>query len=161
MTIDKLIVSVFRPLTLAYRPLPTVRYVGVIQPNIRTFSSTWMKYNQLKTQTNDAPTNTTTTVGNKEELKTTAEQVVTKTGPTSRIGKFIQNSKDLIRFYKDGLKLLWSNKKEAKALQLKVQNEGYTLNRSEFQLIHQSKKDMLKLIPFGFVFMVLPESVKY
>lgn len=150
-----------RPLTLAYRPLPSVRYVGIIQPNIRTFSSTWIKYNQLHSTTNALP-NPAATPSVKEDLKVvTAQEVIAKAGPTSRIGKFIQHSKELIRFYKDGLKLLWSNNKEAKALQLKVKNEDYQLTRSEFQMIHQSKKDMLKLIPFGFVFLVLPESVKY
>lgn len=149
-------------MTLAYRPLPSVRYFGVIQPNIRTFSSTWIKYNNAVNTPNNTPINTVATPINKEEIEAvTAQEVVAKAGPTSRIGKFIQNSKDLIRFYKDGLKLLWVNNKESKALQLKVKNEGYQLNRCEFQLIHQSKKDMLKLIPFGFVFMVLPESVKY
>lgn len=81
--------------------------------------------------------------------------------PTSRISQFIQQSKELVVFYKNGIKLLWSNHKEAKALQLKVQQEDYELKRSEFQLIHRSKKDMIKLIPFGFVFCILPESVKF
>ncbi|KAI9030882.1 LETM1-like protein-domain-containing protein [Phycomyces nitens] len=79
--------------------------------------------------------------------------------PTSRIGKFIKFSKDLISFYKTGLKLLWANGKTAKALKQKVQNEGYNLNRAEFQLVRNSHKDMLKLIPFGIVFMILPESI--
>ncbi|GAA5810287.1 hypothetical protein MFLAVUS_003707 [Mucor flavus] len=156
-----------RPLALAYRPLPCVRYMGVIQPNIRTFSSTWIKYNkeQLASTINKVtpiakeelkPLTTETTT--EKVAEQVAEQVVTK-APTSRIGKFIQQSKDLIRFYKDGLKLLWTNNKEAKALKLKVQNEGYELTRREFQLIHKSKKDMIKLIPFGCVFMILPESI--
>lgn len=132
--------------------------MGVIQPNIRTFSSTWIKYNKEQLGSNKV----TPTLDNKpvtQETTTTTEEVA-KAGPTSRIGKLFQQSKDLIRFYKDGLKLLWANNKEAKALKLKVENEGYQLNRAEFQLIQQSKKDMLKLIPFGFVFMILPESVK-
>jgi hypothetical protein len=79
--------------------------------------------------------------------------------PKTGISKFIQQSKELVTFYKDGLKLLWTNKKEAAALQLKVKEQGYLLNRPEFQLVHRSKKDMLKLIPFGLVFLILPESV--
>ncbi|KAI9468983.1 MAG: LETM1-like protein-domain-containing protein [Benjaminiella poitrasii] len=51
------------------------------------------------------------------------------------------------------------NNKTAKALLQRVATEGYELDRSEFQLIHQSKKDMVKLIPFGFIFMILPESI--
>lgn len=138
---------------MGYRPLrthTTVKYVGLIQPSFRTFSSNMIRYNQ--DQLGKTTINNTTTLPPKVEAATSVT-------PQSRIGQFIQKSKDLIRFYKDGLKLLWYNNKEAKALLQKVQNEGYILNRSEFQLIHQSKKDMVKLIPFGFVFMILPESV--
>jgi hypothetical protein len=150
-------------LTRAYRPLavvaPSIRYVGIIQPaTMRTFSTTWIRYNNDNKVHNTAiqPQNT-----NNKEQEAAATQAVAPATPISRIGKFIQQSKDLIKFYKDGLKLLWANNKQAKALQLKVKNEGYLLNRSEFQLVHRSKKDMLKLIPFGFVFAILPESVKY
>jgi hypothetical protein len=139
---------------MGYRTLrvsPTVKCVGLIQPSFRTFSSNMIRYNHEQLGKNTV--NDTATLPPKE-------QVTTAVTPQSRIGQFIQKSKDLIRFYKDGLKLLWSNNKEAKALLLKVQNEGYVLNRSEFQLINQSKKDMVKLIPFGFVFLILPESVK-
>lgn len=109
------------------------------QSFIRTFTSGYVRYNQVP-----------------ETKETTAVKQ-----PTSRIGQFIQQSKELVVFYKNGIKLLWSNHKEAKALQLKVQQEDYELKRSEFQLIHRSKKDMIKLIPFGFVFCILPESVKF
>jgi hypothetical protein len=137
---------------MGYRPLrssPSVKYAGLIQPSFRTFSSNMIHYNNG--QLDKTAVSNATTLPPKEEATVAA--------PQSRIIQFIQKSKDLIRFYKDGLKLLWANNKEAKALLLKVQNEGYILNRSEFQLIHQSKKDMIKLIPFGFVFMILPESV--
>ncbi|KAG1130082.1 hypothetical protein G6F42_004490 [Rhizopus arrhizus] len=107
------------------------------QSFIRTFTSGYVRYNQVP-----------------ETKETTAVKQ-----PTSRIGQFIQQSKELVVFYKNGIKLLWSNHKEAKALQLKVQQEDYELKRSEFQLIHRSKKDMIKLIPFGFVFCILPESI--
>ncbi len=145
----------YRPLALGYRRSfltasrlntikPSVKYMSVIQPMAtRTFSSTFIRLNNEQVNT--------------KVIEKTNDEVVTK--PQSRISKFIQHSKDLIRFYKDGLKLLWSNNKQAKALLQKVKNEGYVLNRSEFQLVHQSKKDMIKLIPFGFVFMILPESV--
>ncbi|KAI7868602.1 LETM1-like protein-domain-containing protein [Spinellus fusiger] len=77
----------------------------------------------------------------------------------SRIVRFIKYSKDLVVFYKDGIKLLWGNRKTAKELKRKVQQEGYVLSRSEFQLIYRSEKDVLKLIPFGVVFCILPESI--
>ncbi|KAG0170700.1 hypothetical protein DFQ28_006667 [Apophysomyces sp. BC1034] len=88
-----------------------------------------------------------------------ADDVTTAPEPTSRIGKLIKQSKELLAFYKGGLKLLWANSKEAKALKQKVEKGGYVLNRSEFQLVHQSSKDMLKLIPFGIVVLILPESI--
>ncbi|KAI9316788.1 hypothetical protein BX666DRAFT_196420 [Dichotomocladium elegans] len=47
-------------------------------------------------------------------------------------------SKELITFYKTGLKTLWANQKEAKALGARVQEQGYVLNRSEFQLVNRS-----------------------
>ncbi|KAI8889143.1 hypothetical protein K501DRAFT_329482 [Backusella circina FSU 941] len=37
--------------------------------------------------------------------------------------------------------------------------QGYLLNGPEFQLVHQSKKDILKLILFGLMFLILPESL--
>lgn len=145
-----------RPLCLGYRPLlsasthsirpsSSIRYV-VPTNSARAFSTSFIRFNQ------ELNTKTTTTVA-------PVEKTEEKPAPTSRIGKFIQQSKDLVKFYKDGLKLLWNNNKQAKALLLKVKNEGYELNRSEFQLVHQSKKDMIKLIPFGFVFCILPESI--
>ena len=118
--------------------MSSVIWVGMQPIGARSLSTTWIRYNE----------------------KLDKPAVVEATPPTSRIGKFIQQSKDLVRFYKDGVKLLWNNNKQSKALQQKVQNEGYVLNRSEFQLIHQTKKDMMKLIPFGIVFMILPESVR-
>lgn len=149
---------------MGYRRLataPSIRYVGIIHPTTigkRALSTSLIRYNDIKTNTTASTPLQNTTTATKGEAQPAAAAAA---APTSRIGKFIQQSKDLIKFYKDGIKLLWANNKEAKALQLKVKNEGYVLNRSEFQLIHQSKKDMLKLIPFGFVFMILPESVKY
>ncbi|CAO3694135.1 unnamed protein product [Rhizopus microsporus] len=137
-----------RPLTAGYS-FPSSRAAVIIKPlpryqPVRHFSYGYVRYNQLQTE-------------NKSLLNETNEAVANQ--PTSRIGKLIQQSKELVKFYKDGIKLLWSNHKEAKALQLKVQNEGYELSRSEFQLIHRAQKDIIKLIPFGIIFCILPESI--
>ncbi|CAO3621021.1 unnamed protein product [Mucor hiemalis] len=116
-----------RPLCLGYRPYLTL--VQPVKPFIRTliqpsatraFSTTYIRFN------NEQLNNTKTTVVTPTEK--TQEVATTKAAPTSRIGKFIQHSKDLIKFYKDGLKLLWNNNKQAKALLLRVKNEGYELN---------------------------------
>ncbi|ORX49449.1 LETM1-like protein [Hesseltinella vesiculosa] len=80
--------------------------------------------------------------------------------PKSRIGQLIQQSKELLAFYKNGIKTLWENNKTAKALAVKVQ-EGYQLNRYEYQLVHHTKQDMRKLIPFGVLVVILPESIPF
>lgn len=146
----------YRPLLVAKVTSPRITRIGLAQHSLGSFSTSVAHFNneQLGKPTTNT-SNTNVIDANTEAAPTTTDAKQ----PTSRIGKFIQQSKDLIKFYKDGLKQLWANNKEAKALQLKVANEGYELSRSEFQLIHQSKKDMVKLIPFGFVFMILPESV--
>lgn len=56
--------------------------------------------------------------------------------PRSRLVQLFQKSKALVVFYKDGLKQLWANHKQAKALKLRVQQEGHVLTRSEYQLVY-------------------------
>lgn len=164
MSFFNLLIQHARQFTIGYRPLlistiakPKISRIGFAQPSLRPFSTSMIRFNNEQIGNPSTNTNNTNVIDANTEVAATS----TTTQPTSRIGKFIQQSKDLIKFYKDGLKQLWANNKEAKALQLKVANEGYQLSRSEFQLIHQSKKDMLKLIPFGLVFMILPESVSF
>lgn len=90
-------------------------------------------------QQNQKPTTVTTTITDSTKDTKLDEQPATKDQqPTSYLGKLYQQSKELVVFYKDGLKLLWSNNKTSKALQRKVQHEGYVLNRSEFQLVRHS-----------------------
>ncbi|KAI8377593.1 uncharacterized protein BYT42DRAFT_349879 [Radiomyces spectabilis] len=55
--------------------------------------------------------------------------------PTSRLGKLYKQSKELVIFYKNGIQLLWNNNKTAKALKRKVAEEGYVLDRNQFQLV--------------------------
>ncbi|KAI8993584.1 LETM1-like protein-domain-containing protein [Pilobolus umbonatus] len=112
-------------------------YKGALQPSIRLFSN----YACLQEE---------------KKVEVTADK---PPASTSLIGRLYQQSKDLVRFYKDGIKLLWSNKKEAQLIMQKVKNESYEWTRSEYQLVHQSKKDVVKLIPFAFVFLILPESI--
>lgn len=60
--------------------------------------------------------------------------------PRSRLVQLFQKSKALVVFYKDGLKQLWANHKQAKALKLRVQQEGHVLTRSEYQLVYIYKQ---------------------
>lgn len=72
-------------------------------------------------------------LSNGSSSPSTTEQIQEK--PKGRIAQLYEKSKALIGFYKDGLKLLWANQKEAKALKQKVEEQGYILNRAEFQLV--------------------------
>ena len=53
----------------------------------------------------------------------------------SKIAELFQKSKALVVFYKNGLKELWANKKAAKALIQQVEQQGYQLTRSDYQLV--------------------------
>ncbi|RUP44759.1 LETM1-like protein-domain-containing protein [Jimgerdemannia flammicorona] len=76
------------------------------------------------------------------------------------ITRLYQKSKELAVFYKNGVKLLWGNRKKAKELR-EAQRQGYKLNRKEFQLVHTTKKDMRKLIPFVVILAILPELIPF
>ncbi|KAF7731280.1 hypothetical protein EC973_000696 [Apophysomyces ossiformis] len=134
------------PLTAKYPLQP--RYASFPSVAPRAFSSSAIRWTEAQSPKQQA------------HIKAAQSAAVEATSePTSRIGKFIKQSKELLAFYKGGVKLLWANHKTVKQLKQKVEKEGYTLSRSEFQLVHESGKDMLKLIPFGIVLLVLPESI--
>ncbi|KAI8335715.1 LETM1-like protein-domain-containing protein [Chlamydoabsidia padenii] len=132
----------------------------------RTFFTSLVRSQQPIQQHSTFSSTTETQLNKTTTTNTTSKEVdsgtVTKAqAPTSYIGKLYQQSKELVVFYKDGLKLLWSNNKASKALVKKVQQEDYVLNRTEYQLIHHNKINMQKLIPFSIIFMVLPESIPF
>ncbi|KAI9297511.1 hypothetical protein K502DRAFT_340106 [Neoconidiobolus thromboides FSU 785] len=91
-----------------------------------------------------------------------------KTDPNKYLGDkeqinekgFMDKFKELFYFYKNGIKLIFKNRKEASLLKAK-QNQGEVLTRREFQLIYNSGKDMKKLIPFGLLLLILPESIPF
>jgi len=99
------------------------------------------------------------TVATKIESPVEEKAVQRKEKEPSKLVKLYQQAKKLITFYKDGIKLLWANHQTAKALKHKVSKEGHVLTRDEFQLIHLSEKDMVKLIPFAAIFCILAESI--
>jgi murein L,D-transpeptidase YcbB/YkuD len=69
---------------------------------------------------------------NSANEQTTVEK---KEKEPSKIVKLYQQTKKLMTFYKDGIKLLWANHKTAKSLREKVSKEGHVLTRDEFQLV--------------------------
>lgn len=67
-----------------------------------------------------------------------ADSLDNKEQNSSIIKKYYNQVKDLISFYKAGLKQLWENNKAVKELQTKIQQENYILTRSEFQKVSNS-----------------------
>ncbi|KAJ1674819.1 hypothetical protein EV182_002498 [Spiromyces aspiralis] len=66
--------------------------------------------------------------------------------------------KAYLTFYKEGCKQLYYNQKEAYAIRQRVK-DGEKISRKEFQLEHQAQRDFWKMIPFGLLVMILPESI--
>ncbi|KAJ1955890.1 hypothetical protein EC988_001637 [Linderina pennispora] len=71
---------------------------------------------------------------------------------------FIQKVKGFVSFYKGGLKELLQNNKAAKAIAVKVRN-GEDLTRSELQIQRRTPGDKLRLVPFGFLVVIIPELI--
>ncbi len=71
-----------------------------------------------------------------------------------KVGSLYQSLKDHILHYKNGLIKVKENAVLAKQLENKS-----VLNRKEFVLVNQSKKDIRKLVPFGLLVLFLPEAI--
>ncbi|KAK9712707.1 hypothetical protein K7432_006960 [Basidiobolus ranarum] len=66
----------------------------------------------------------------------------------------------MLVFYKDGIKKIFTNKREAKLLKIK-QDNGQELTRGEFQLVSKAFSDSRKLIPFAVLLIFSPESIPF
>ncbi|KAJ1845708.1 hypothetical protein LPJ73_004763, partial [Coemansia sp. RSA 2703] len=71
---------------------------------------------------------------------------------------FIQKIKGFVSFYKSGLKELISNLRAASAIRTRIEN-GQAITRDEYQIVRRSPSDKLRLIPFGFLVLVIPELI--
>ncbi|KAI8323461.1 hypothetical protein GQ54DRAFT_296763 [Martensiomyces pterosporus] len=71
---------------------------------------------------------------------------------------FYQKIKGFISFYKGGLKELVSNTKAASGIRSRMSN-GEAVSREEFQIQHRTPGDKLRLIPFGFLVVIIPELI--
>ncbi|KAI1298779.1 hypothetical protein EDD11_006749 [Mortierella claussenii] len=81
---------------------------------------------------------------------------------TGIIGKakgYLRKGKEIVIQCKDGVKLLWVNKKIVKDLKRAQKEEGHQLTRREFQLIHKTEIDLKRLVPFGLVFLLATEYI--
>ncbi|KAF9382766.1 hypothetical protein CPB97_006938 [Podila verticillata] len=82
--------------------------------------------------------------------------------PTGVVGKakdFLRKGKEIVIQCKDGVKLLWVNKKIVKDLKKAQKENGHQLARREFQLIHKTDIDVKRMIPFGLVFLLATEYI--
>ncbi|KAG0019101.1 hypothetical protein BGZ81_009936 [Podila clonocystis] len=82
--------------------------------------------------------------------------------PTGVVGKakdFFRKGKEIVIQCKDGVKLLWVNKKIVKDLKKAQKESGHQLTRREYQLIHKTDIDIKRMIPFGLVFLLATEYI--
>ncbi|CAG8439250.1 11437_t:CDS:2 [Ambispora gerdemannii] len=72
---------------------------------------------------------------------------------------YFAKARELVTFYKNGLKQLWENQKVARQLKAKRDENLSSLTRHEFQLacIRTADSDRSKLIPFALVLITIPE----
>lgn len=66
---------------------------------------------------------------------TTAIEAQPPTGWTGKVTEFVRKGKEIVIQCKDGVKLLWVNKKIVKDLKRAQLEDGHQLTRREFQLV--------------------------
>ncbi|KAF9173349.1 hypothetical protein BGX20_003444 [Mortierella sp. AD010] len=82
--------------------------------------------------------------------------------PTGVVGKakdFFRKGKEIVIQCRDGVKLLWTNKRIVKDLKKAQREAGHQLTRREFQLIQKTDIDLKRLVPFGLVFIFATEYI--
>ncbi|KAF9098023.1 hypothetical protein BGX29_007831 [Mortierella sp. GBA35] len=82
--------------------------------------------------------------------------------PTGVVGKakdFFRKGKEIVIQCKDGVKLLWVNKRVVKELRKAQKENGHELTRREFQLTIKTDIDIKRMIPFGLVFLLATEYI--
>ncbi|KAG0047256.1 hypothetical protein BGZ83_007661 [Gryganskiella cystojenkinii] len=89
----------------------------------------------------------------------TSVPVPAPTGLSGKISEFYRKGKEIVIQCKDGVKLLWVNKKIVKDLKQAQIEDGYQLTRREFQLIHKTDIDVMRMIPFGLIFLLATEYI--
>ncbi|KAI9209310.1 LETM1-like protein-domain-containing protein [Polychytrium aggregatum] len=85
------------------------------------------------------------------------------TKPTlfGRIVGYAKKSRDFVKQYYNGSRVLMRESKLAGELRKKRDRQGYQLTRAEHVLVHKSAMDVRKTIPFFITLVVLPESLPF
>lgn len=78
---------------------------------------------------------------------------------TERAKELWATAKYLFKFYFNGVKQIWANRKRVQEVQARVANGGTALSREESQLIRVHKADMRKLPLFLFILLILEEAL--
>ncbi|KAF8927797.1 LETM1-like protein-domain-containing protein [Dissophora ornata] len=81
------------------------------------------------------------------------------TGVVGKAKDFFRKGKEIVVQCKDGVKMLWVNKRIVKELKRSQKEEGHQLTRREFQLIHKTDIDIKRMIPFGLIFVLATEYI--
>ncbi|KAF9979089.1 hypothetical protein BGZ73_006326 [Actinomortierella ambigua] len=79
--------------------------------------------------------------------------------PVGKLQAMLNKGKAIVIQCKDGVKLLWVNRKIVKDLKRQVKEDGYQLSRREYQLIRSTDIDVKRLIPFAAVFVLATEYI--
>ncbi|KAF9157961.1 hypothetical protein DFQ26_008120 [Actinomortierella ambigua] len=79
--------------------------------------------------------------------------------PQGKFQAMWNKGKAIVIQCKDGVKLLWVNRKIVKELKRQVKDEGYQLSRREYQLIRSTDIDVKRLIPFAAIFVLATEYI--
>ncbi|KAG0240731.1 LETM1-like protein-domain-containing protein [Mortierella sp. GBAus27b] len=93
------------------------------------------------------------------QVKAIADSTPPPTGFVAKTKDFWRKGKEIAIQCKDGLKLLWVNKKIVKDLKRAEREEGYVLTRREFQLVLKTDQDVKRLVPFAIAFILAAEYI--
>ncbi|KAJ3085034.1 hypothetical protein HK102_000377 [Quaeritorhiza haematococci] len=88
-------------------------------------------------------------------------QPATSGSPIQRALGFFRKSRDMMKQYWKGSKLLLQEGKEGAELKRRVKQENYALTRREFVLVSKHENDLRNLVPFFLVLVFIPELLPF
>ncbi|KAF9925850.1 hypothetical protein FBU30_004438 [Linnemannia zychae] len=81
------------------------------------------------------------------------------TGVIAKTKDFFRKGKEIAIQCRDGVKLLWVNKRIVKELKKAQQENGHVLTRREFQLVNKTETDLKRMVPFVLAFILAAEYI--
>ncbi|KAJ2705898.1 hypothetical protein FB645_002082 [Coemansia sp. IMI 203386] len=98
--------------------------------------------------------------GRKTQQQQQQQQPVVRSDPTlpGQTLTFVQKIKGFVSFYKTGLKELLSNSRAVSGIRTRM-SAGQDITREELQIERRNSRDKLRLVPFGFLVVVIPELI--